>query len=208
MILHEVEQNTEAWDDLRSGKLTASIAKKLVTPTGKRSTQYKGEIARIIAERMGLQEPEEIKPTWWMQRGTNLEHEARAWFEVETDLTVRTDIGFIESDDHLVGASPDGIIMTDTCRPYTPLELKVPKPSTHISWYLDGVVPKEHIGQVHYQIALCEAAHGYFCSYNPNTPPLILRVDRGPYTETMEKAIEEYKQEYQAALLKMTGETL
>ena len=46
---HEIEQRTPEWDALRAGKLTASVASKLVTPTGKLSTQYKGEIARIIA---------------------------------------------------------------------------------------------------------------------------------------------------------------
>jgi hypothetical protein len=46
---HHVEQRTAEWDALRRGKLTASSASKLVTPTGKLSTQYKGEIARIVA---------------------------------------------------------------------------------------------------------------------------------------------------------------
>lgn len=198
-IFHtDVEQRTPEWDALRAGRLTASMASKLVTPTGKMSTQYKGEIARIIAEQMGLQDPEFIPPTYWMERGIALEEEALAWFEVETDLTVAP-IGFVTSDSELIGASPDGIIWT-LKDGGIPLELKCPKPSTHIRYVLDGELPKEYIGQVHFQIALCDAPYGYFASYNPNVRPLILRVDRNGYTEMMAKALSEYEKEYLAAI--------
>jgi len=207
---HYIEQRTPEWDTLRSGKLTASVAKKLVTPTGKASTQYRGEISRIIAERMGLQEPEFLKPTYWMERGINLEQQARNWFEVETNLDVE-DIGFVSDEDDLVGASPDGMIeMHDDSQidfvPFVPLELKCPKPSTHIQWLLEGVVPKDHIAQVHFQIALCDAPYGYFCSYNPDVAPLIVKVERGEYTELMEKSIAQYKTEFVAAVAKIGGE--
>ncbi len=203
---HDIEQRTPEWDALRAGRFTASMASKLVTPTGKASIQYKTEIARIIAEQKGLQEPEFIKPTYWMERGINLEQEALNWFEVETDLTVQP-IGFVTSDDDLIGASPDGIIVEevqdehglwDGCN--IPLELKCPKPSTHIKYLIDGELPKEYIGQVHFQMALCEAPYAYFASYNPNVPPLILKVMRDKYTETMEAQIEKYKAEFNAAV--------
>lgn len=206
-VFHFVEQRTAEWDKLRSGKLTASVASKLVTPTGKKSIQYKGEIARILAEIMGLQEPEFIRPTYWMERGINLEKQARAWFEVETNLQV-SDIGFVSDDSNLVGASPDGIIIdhTDDGEVHIPLELKCPKPSTHIQYLIDGGVPSEYIAQVHFQIALCNAPYGYFCSYNPNIRPLILRVNRDEYTATIEAAIADYISEYAAAVAKVEGD--
>ena len=204
---HDIEQRTPEWDALRAGKLTASMGKKLVTPTGKASTQYKGEIARIIAEHMGLQPPEFIKPTYWMERGVNLEPQAKAWFEIETDLDVE-EIGFVSDESGLVGASPDGIIQVPngSCFMPIPLELKCPKPSTHIQYLLEGVMPKDHIAQVHFQIALCAAPYGYFCSYNPDVEPLILRIDRNDYTELMEKGIEAYKAEFTEAMKKIKGE--
>lgn len=201
MKMHFIEQRTPAWDALRKGKLTASCASKIVTPTGKASVQYKGEIARILAEEMGLQEPEFIRPTYWMERGVNLEEEAKNWFQVETDLTV-VDVGFIEDESGLIGASPDGLIRIgdgQEVQQFAPLELKCPKPSTHLQWLIDGNVPSEHIAQVHFQIALCESDHGYFCSYNPNVRPLILRVDRSDYTDLMLKGIDNYKSEFAAA---------
>jgi hypothetical protein len=200
---HYIEQRTTEWDELRAGKLTASQAKKLVTPTGKPSLQYRAEIARIIAEHMGLQEPEPIPPTFWMERGVEIEPEARAWFEVETGLEV-IDIGFVASNDGYVGASPDGLIMDGAY--LIPLELKCPKPSTHIRWYLDGVVPKDHIAQVHFQMALCATPYAYFSSYHPELPPLIVKVDRSDYTMEMVAGIKNYIGEYQKALATITGE--
>lgn len=202
-VFHDVDQRTPKWDELRAGKLTASMASKLVTPTGKISVQYKGEIARIIAEKLDLQLPEFIKPTYWMERGINLEDEALAWFEVETNLSVDK-IGFVSSDCGLVGASPDGLIHVGDQR--VPLELKCPKPSTHVGYLMDGDVPKDYIGQVHFQMALCESPYAYFASYNPNIAPLILRVDRNEYTEAMEQAIEQYRGEFRSAWKLITGE--
>lgn len=204
-VFHDIEQRTPEWDLLRAGKLTASMGKKLVTPTGKASVQYRGEIARIIAEARGLQNPEPINPTYWMERGVNLEPQALAWFEVETDLTVEP-IGFVSDESGLIGASPDGLIANydgNSTAPYIPLELKCPKPSTHIQYLMEGVMPKEHIAQVHFQIVLCEAPYAYFASYSPDLRPLILRIDRDDFTKTMEDMIGKYKTEYAAAVAKV-----
>ena len=86
-----------------------------------------------------------------------------------------------------------------------PLELKCPKPSTHIQWYLEGGVPKEHIAQVHFQMALCEAPYAYFCSYNPEVAPLILKVEWSEYTDLMVKGIEKYTEEFHAAVKIIDG---
>lgn len=206
-VFHEVEQRTKEWDLLRAGRLTASMGSKLVTPTGKASTQYRGEIARIIAEKKGLQLPEFLKPTYWMERGVNLEAEALAWFEVETDLVVR-EVGFVTGEDDLTGASPDGIIDEqddEHVYRHIPLELKCPKPSTHLKYLMEGGLPKEHIAQVHFQMILCDAPYAYFASYNPNVRPLILKVEWNDFTDTMVIALEKYKKEYWAALAMIDG---
>ena len=104
------------------------MAGKIITPTGRESTQYKAEIGRLIAEGLGLQEPEEFAGTEWMQRGSELEQEARAWFSFDRGLDVKP-VGIITVGDHLA-ASPDGI--TGYMPQPIPCEFKVPKPSTHI----------------------------------------------------------------------------
>jgi hypothetical protein len=206
VIIHDVvEQGSEEWLDLRRGKFTASIASKLLTPTGKVSSQFKGEIGRIIAESLGLQDPEPFMETYWMARGTDLEGEARDWFSVETDYPVEQ-VGFVESDSHLVGFSPDGVMVHDPLKPtFIWLELKVPKPSTHVKWLINGVLPSEHTGQVHFSMAVSGAPFGYFMSYNPDLQPLIVRVERDDYTEKMVDAIAVYENEFKWAFNLITG---
>jgi len=191
-----MEQKTPAWDAIRAGKITGSVAKKLVTPTGKLSTQYKAEIGRIIAEEQKWQEPEWIKPTYWMERGINLEAEARGWFQVQTGLRV-TECGFMEHSSGLAGCSPDGYVEQDGH--IIPVELKCPKPSSHIMWYLEGGLPKDHIGQCHFNMVIAESPYMYFESYTPNAAPVICKVEWSDYTETMKTALDNYLVEFKAA---------
>ena len=205
MIIHQMLQRSPEWYAIRAGKITASVASKLVTPTGKLSVQYKGEIGRIIAERMGLQEPEQLFPTEWIQRGIDLEDEALAWFQVETGLSLAT-CGFVESDDHMSGFSPDGLVGTGELAVVAPVEVKVPKPSTHISWLMDGGMPKEHIGQVHFGMAITQSPHAYFMSYCPGVEPLIIKVKWSEQTDLMAEQIEKFCEELKATHLQITGE--
>ena len=62
----------------------------------------------LIADSLGLGEPP-MEPTEWMLRGTELEPEARSFYEFETGATV-TEVGFITNDDGTAGCSPDGLI--------------------------------------------------------------------------------------------------
>jgi hypothetical protein len=208
VIAYQVEQGTEEWLELRAGHFTCSIAKKLVTPTGRVSSQYRGEIGRIIAEKMGWQEAEPFNPTEWMERGTDMEPEARRWFEVETGMDVDTEIGFIESEDGIFGFSPDGMVTLPDDLGYAPLELKCPKPSTHIGWLLEGELPAEHRGQVHFGMAMTNAECGYFMSYCPGVEPLLVRVERDDYTETMVAQMRLFADELSEALTTVTGLSL
>ena len=205
MIIHDkVEQGTEEWFDLRRGKFTASIASKMVTPTGRPSTTYRAEIGRIIAESMGWQEPEPFIQTEWMRRGTELEDEARKWFTVMTGFDVK-EVGFVEFNGGMLGFSPDGLLDHPMMASIIPVEIKVPKPSTHIGWLLEGGLPKDHRAQVHFGMVITNAPHAYFMSYATQCEPLIIKVHRDDYTETMVKAINNYAAEFEAAYKTITG---
>jgi hypothetical protein len=215
IIYYDVVQQSPEWYELRAGKMTASIASKLVTPTGRPSTQYKTEMGRVIAERMLWQEPPADFDTFWMERGRDLEDEARKWFTVETGLTVEQ-VGFVESDDGITGFSPDGLVMEEIPQDipvdevlfdHIPVEIKVPKPSTHIMYLLANELPKEHKPQVHFAMAITGADHAWFMSYSQFCDPLIIRVERDDYTEMMVKAIDKYIVEFQEAFKTITGVT-
>ena len=196
MIIHDFAQGTPEWDLVRSGKITASVASKMVTAKGNPSTQAKPHIGRLIAEERGLQQPPPFIQTDWMERGTELEAEARGWFQIETGLRVHQ-CGFIESDDHLSGFSPDGYY--DSCSGLIPLELKVPKPSTHIGYLIDGTLPDAYKQQCHFTTVITGAPYMYFMSYNPGIKPLLLKVERDDYTEKVEIALELFKKDLTAA---------
>lgn len=201
MKIHTMEQRTPEWDAVRTGKITASVASKMVTPTGKPSTQAQGFIGRILAEELGLQEPESFVGNEWMDRGVVNEDESRLWFQVETGLKVEQ-CGFIESDDGLSGFSPDGIIYTtgsDSIQDVIPLELKNPKPSTHIGYLIDGELPKEYKAQCHFAMVIAEAPYMYFMSYCPGLKPLIVKVERDDYTLAVEVALEKFIKDLKAA---------
>jgi hypothetical protein len=202
VIVHYCEQRTPEWDLIRAGKITASVASKLVTPTGKISTQYKKEIGRIVAERMGLQVPNEVVPSYWMQRGISMEPEGVAAFEIMTDETVEH-VGFVESDDNLAGFSPDGLVGVGKYA--IPFELKCPMPSTHIGWLMAGVLPPEHKAQVHFAMAITGASYAYFMSYTPEVEPLILMVEADDYTVLMAEQIKAFGEELQTTYKSITG---
>ena len=201
MIVHNMEQRSDAWNAIRTGKITASVAAKMITPTGKPSTQAKPFIGQILAEQMGLQEPTDIPQTEWVERGVEIEDEARKWFQVETGLRVE-EVGFVESDDHLSGFSPDGWVQdfADGVGDFfIPLELKVPKPSTHIGYLIDGELPSTYKAQCHFAMVIAEAPYMYFMSYCPGLKPLIIKVERDEYTLAVEVALEVFIKDLIAA---------
>ena len=202
IIIHEIEQYTPEWWALRAGKFTGSIAGKLVTPTGRKSTTYRSEIATLIAEAMGWQDPPDRVETEWMTIGSNMEDEARKWFTVETGLAVK-ECGFIEKN-NMVGLSPDGYV-DEGDNGFITVEFKVPKPSTHIGWLLEGGMPKDHMAQVHFALAVTGNPHAYFMSYSRHCAPLLIKVERSDYTDLMLSQIEAFEKEYREAFKTITG---
>lgn len=194
------EQYDEQWWEARKGRLTASLAHTLITPTGRTSAQWQKEIARIIAEGMELQEPKEIPATYWMERGTEMEAEAATWFALEQDVDVDKCGVFLNG--HF-GASPDRVIRQEFGS--IPIEIKCPMPSTHIGYLIEGGLPKDYLAQVHFQIAVLGAPHGWFMSYHPELEPLIVQVERNSVTEDMEHQFEVYTEAYEAAKERIMG---
>jgi len=82
VVNHKVDQNSEEWFALRRGKFTASTFKDLFM--GKDTQGYKDAIYKVAFERLTNQSPESFTNEY-MQRGTELEPEARAWYEFEKE---------------------------------------------------------------------------------------------------------------------------
>lgn len=170
MIIIDVEQGTPEWHEARLGIPTASRFKEIVTPAkaelSKTSETY---LRELLAEWLSGQ-PTESFSSSWMQRGQELESPARTLYQFEREIEVRQ-VGFCRLGD--LGYSPDGLCGGDGL-----LEIKCPKPSTHIGYLMEGVLPTEYRAQVMGGLLITDRNWCDFLSYCPGMPPLLVRVDR------------------------------
>ena len=210
-VIHwSLEQGTEEWATLHRGRLTASHASKLLTPTGRISAQRNAILAQVVAEVAGFEDTETTPFTSdWMQRGIDLEAEARDWYSFASGLDIRQ-AGFIEG--MYIGCSPDGIIVgcgtnhlwdARDAAFLIPLEIKCPKPSTHIKWFIENELPPEHKAQVHMQMVMLDSPSAHFISYHPQMEPLIVIVERDDFTTALEVALDNFRNDVEVALKKI-----
>ncbi|MCP4992032.1 MAG: YqaJ viral recombinase family protein, partial [Colwellia sp.] len=124
-----------------------------------------------------------------MQRGTELEPEARNYYQFITDVPVK-EVGLIyKNKDKLISCSPDGISKDRG------LEIKCPAPHTHIEYLLNDKLPTKYIPQVQGSMWVTGLKKWDFLSYHPDLPPLLLTVDadeifHNTLDELMEKFVE------------------
>lgn len=182
IVLDSFVQGSPQWHQARIGMPTASGADRLLTPkTRKLSGQADGYRYEILAEWL-LGRPLEDGSSIWMQRGTDMEAEARAWYEMERGVDVRQ-VGFVLRDDGKVGGSPDGLVGGDGG-----VEIKCLAVQNHVKYLLNEVT--EHDGQCQWLMYLTGAAWWDLVAYNPVLPPVLRRIERDPeYIGALEYAL-------------------
>ena len=156
MKIHNFEQRTDEWYAIRRGKMSASNAETIIA-NGKGLETY---IYNLMAEYYSSAEKENYINAD-MQRGIDLEPEARLEFEFYTDLDVQ-EVGFIEHNE-FIGVSPDGLIGDDGL-----IEIKCPNDSIYFKLLLSNNIKPEYIAQMQMQMYVTERQYCYFVSYNPN----------------------------------------
>ena len=165
-----------------------------------RSTLY----AKKIAERSGADMLEQYA-TKAMQRGNELEPEARNVYEFISGFEVEQ-VAFVEHDNGLCGASPDGIIglsldEEENKHITAGLEIKCHLPEKHALFLLNpDSFEDEHKHQLHWQMAVMGVTWIDLFGYCPKMPYIKRRVYRSEYTERFVKAIDELSEEYKAAI--------
>ena len=175
MIIHDdIEQGSGDWFKLRSGLPTASVASKLVSSTGKESTQYK-ELALTLSADLYAGEPVDA----WdgnaaTMRGTELEPEARSAYEFMKDVEVKK-LGFVTDDDALFGCSPDGLVNDDGL-----LEIKCQQAKGHVKtldyFAKNGKAPPDYIPQCQMQMYVTERSYTDLFHYHPMLPSIVIRI--------------------------------
>ena len=148
MILHTAPQGSEDWHRARAGVITASMFKtareKLKTgpDKGMPSKAARDYAFRLAIEGLSGLPLDEGFTTWAMQRGIELEPEARAAHERHAGVIVQT-AGFVTTDCRRFGASADGLIDDDGGAEYkclvSPERLRETLLGNNIDEFLDQV---------------------------------------------------------------------
>jgi len=179
-----IEQRTEAWMQLRLGKVTAS---RLSDVAMKKTTAgYQNYKAQLIAERLTGTPPESFSSAA-MQWGTEKEPDARAAYSFLHSVAV-AEIGFVDHP-HIewAGASPDGLVGIEGL-----VEIKCPNTATHIATLEGGNVPGKYMLQMQWQMACTDRSWCDFASYDPRLPvEMQLHVVRVERDDELIKELEE-----------------
>ena len=161
-IFEDIEQGTDEWLQARCGLPTASSFKCLMAKgEGKTRKSYLNRLAAEIITGVPL----ENYSNQSMQRGHDLEDEARKLFAFMTD-TEPKQVGFIRNGRK--GCSPDSII-----NDLAMLEIKTQRGDLLIETLLKNEFPPEHKAQVQGQLWVAERELCDLMVYWPGMPPFI-----------------------------------
>jgi hypothetical protein len=196
VIIHrDLIQQSEQWFRARKGRVTASNADRILTPTGKISSAWKKYAIELTAECVNPYEIPAFTGNKNTDRGNELEPVAREEFAKITGMVV-DHIGFLTRDDDIVGCSPDSLLLPPegsvaAVDHIAGLEIKCPNLSRHAEYVFDGVLPDEYRPQVHFSMAIT-GLPWYFMSYREDAKPFIVLCKPDGYTKKMSEAIDEF----------------
>ncbi len=199
MKIHQVNQRTPEWHQLRRGKITGTGLKKILgTPKARSDYFYE-----LLAERLTIDDGIEMSA---MDRGTHLETQALEFFEQVTGKIVET-IGFVASDKNQnIASSPDGLIKVKG-KYREAVEIKCLSSAHHLRAWLEDSIPKDYYPQsVQYFIVNPDLEKLYFVLFDPRMtvhPMHVITIERKDIQET----IDDYE-EKEIELLKEVEEAL
>jgi len=208
-VIHDVDQRSDEWRQLRLGCVTGSCAHDFQAKTqrGEWTTGRRNLRTKLVIERLTQRPQEDVFFTRDMQRGVEHEPVARSLYEAQTGSLTRR-IGFLRHPTMHVGASPDGLVGDAGS-----IEVKCPRPAIHWDFIRTQKVPPEYQSQCRHLIWLADLRWCDYVSYCGEFPePLqlsILRItmtdaERLSYGQALKVFLDEVDAEYaEAARLMM-----
>lgn len=200
MIIVDCEQRTEEWFKVKAGVISAGSMDKVVTSKGLPSKSCDKYLMQLAGERIvGYREDGYSNAT--MQRGTELEGEARDYFKLVQGKDIQ-EVGFIFKDEQrTVGCSPDGLIGEDEG-----IEIKCPILSTQVEYLLAQKLPTKYVQQVQGSMYVTGRKVWWFISYYPGLDPLLLKIERDEgFIEKLHKEVETATLELAMMIRKLKG---
>ncbi len=166
MIIHNFEQGTEEWDNIRLGKITASIFHTLM---GNSQTK-EALLHTIAAERItGVKSDSSKFSSIHTTRGHELERYARMLYELEYNVKV-DEVGFCEMNNK-AGFSPDGLVGDEGG-----IEIKAMDNHTFVKAVNQDSINVEHYTQIQFALYVSGRSWWDYVLFNPNySNPLHVR---------------------------------
>lgn len=165
-ILIEAPQRSPEWFAARLGLATGSRAADVTAKikTGEAAARRDYRI-QLVAERLTGQIQEDAFVNSDMQRGIDLEFDARMAYEAATG-NLAEETGFLVSHALAAGCSLDGSV--DDFAGI--VEIKCPRPANHIATLRAGKLPSRYEPQVAHNLLITGAQWCDFVSYCPALP--------------------------------------
>jgi YqaJ-like viral recombinase domain. len=199
----EIEQGTDEWHALRRGVITASAISKLLTATFKPAANdtSRALLYQLLAERI-TGESDSGFYNDDMARGHLLEGYARDLYAENFDPVAECGFITLATSAGILGYSPDGLVGDDGL-----IEIKCPRPKTHLKSLLTGEVPAEYVPQVQTGLAATGRRYCDYISYAPGLPLFVQRCHPAPAVidaifaahEAAEQQLAALMEDYQAA---------
>lgn len=190
MEIHaDLEQGTEDWFRIRAGKPTTSqFSTVLAKGRGGGESKTRTTYMRKLAGEIITGEPMDNYSNAHMERGHEMEEEARSLYEMLGSVEVRQ-IGFVESAGK--GCSPDGFVGQDGM-----LEIKSAMPHILIEKILSDGFPPEHKAQTQGALWVCERDWIDLIIYWPRMPVFQMRASRDDeYIQTLSAEVDRFNTE-------------
>lgn len=162
LTIHNVEQGTAEWDDLRRGMLTASVLGTLITPKTIQpasNDKTRSIIYQLVAERItGYTEP--LYASADMEDGHVEEPLARDVYSEH--YAPATEVGFMVRNfgTFEIGYSPDGVVGDDGL-----IEVKSRAQKKHLATIIARQIPGENMAQIQCGLLVSGRAWCDYISY-------------------------------------------
>lgn len=191
MKIIDVEQGSGDWFFARLGIPTASNFHKIVTPAKCELSKTARVYAyQLITEKLLNSPLETVEGQRWMERGQELEPKAVAQYQFVQEIETYP-VGFITTDDGLIGASPDRLAKGKAIG----LEIKCPAPHTHMRYLMEGP-GDDYKPQVMGQLYVAELDRADFYSYHPRMPAKLVETGRDEeYIKKLAAALAQFNEQ-------------
>ena len=169
MRILNIGQQSPEWFKEKAGRASASNFDKILTRDGKPSKSQIKYLYQLAGEKItGIRE--EGYQNFAMQRGIEMEAEARQYYELLNNVEVQQ-VGMCISDDELSACSPDGLVGENGG-----LEIKCPTLPVHVEYLYKGGLVEQYFQQLQGSMFVTGREWWDIISYCPGIKPLVIRI--------------------------------